>query len=159
MTPPLTFLKATPIRVVGGPADRAIFFGLLHGTPVLTAWSVALFAVDLRQPRSPLRRLLRWPGFVVNASSLLGATVILAHDIGDAAIVTGRASVTVVSILSIGLPGEVGDSALGASLAWVLRGRRRPRPFWTDRLGSFVGMVRVFMAFLTWSRLYLILMR
>jgi hypothetical protein len=159
LKPALSSLAARPIRLTGGAAEYAIFYGLLFGTPVLIASSLTLVALSLRPPRPPLRRLHRWPGFVVNASGILGVSVILVHYLGQTIIDPSRFSGTYMHVLSTGLPGDVGYFVLGSFLPLVLRGQWRPRPTWTDRLGWAIGVLWVAMALLTWSRLYLILMR
>ena len=89
--PALSVLKADPVRLMGGAAEYAIFYGLLYGTPVLVACSLALVGLSMRRPRPPLRRLAWSPGFVVNAAAVLGVFVLLLHYLGQTLIDPRRA--------------------------------------------------------------------
>lgn len=155
--PALSYLEANPVKLMGGAADYAIFYSLLYGTPVLIACSLALVALSLRHPRPSMHRLIRSPGFVVNAAAILGLLVITLHYVGQTLIDPSRAAGTYMHVLSTGLPGEVGYFVIGSLLPLALSGHWRPRPSWTDRVCWLVGILWVIIALLSWSRLYLIL--
>lgn len=139
--------------------EASIFHGLLYATPILFAWSVTNLALSLRQPRPRLPLVIRSSGFVMNAAAIVGVLCVLLHYVGQTVIDPSRGDMRYLHIVSTGLPGDVGYFVVGSLVALALSRRLRPRPIWTDRIGATLGWVWVGMALLTWSRLYLYLLR
>ena len=81
------------------------------------------------------------------------------RNIGQAFLDPGRFPSIYMHVLSTGLPGNVGFFVLGALLPSALRGDCRPRPTWEDRLGWLIGTLWILMALLTYSRLFLYLIK
>jgi hypothetical protein len=139
--------------------EYAIHHCQLYGTPILCAWSVATLALSFRQPRPTIRRLVRGPGFVVNSAAIMGAFCVLVHYLCQIAIVPNHRAGTYMHIVSTALPSDVGYFVAGAFLALALFRRFLPGPIWTDRLGWCLGFVWIAMALLSWSRLYLMILK
>jgi hypothetical protein len=140
-----------------------IWVRIVASLPMPAMWSIAVFALGLRQPRPPLRRLLRRPGFVaagavtlVAAIRLAGFLVLIARTVGNRFLILGQWAVesftmTVsfrgpVRVTTIHATAYFGSSAMGISLAvaaaWLLlaaSGRWRSEPDWLDRLGRGLG--------------------
>jgi hypothetical protein len=161
LRPALSPLKARNMSFAGRWPwlESGIFHGLLYATPVLFAWSVASFALSLRQRRCLFRSISRSPGFVMNAAAIAGVLCISMHYVGQTVIDPSRADTTYMHVVSTGLPGDVGYFVVGSLVALALFRRLRPRPIWTDRLCWTLSWVWVGMAILTWWRLYLVLLR
>lgn len=161
LRPALSPLKARNMGFFGRWSwlEWSIFHVLLYVTPVLFAWSVASLALSLRQPRRPFRSIARSPGFVINIAAIAGVLCSSMHYVGQTAIDSGRADMIYMHVVSTGLPGDVGYFVVGSLVALALFRRLRPRPIWTDRLGWTLGWVWVGMAILSWSRVYLALLR
>jgi hypothetical protein len=137
--------------------ESSIFHGLLYGTPILLTWSVTTLALSFRHPRPPIRRLVRRPGFVANASAIAGAALVSMHYMVQTAIDPGRTG-RYMHVMSTGLPAEIGYFVIGSWVALALYRRCRPYPVWTDQLSWALSALWVGMAILTWSRLYLMLL-
>jgi hypothetical protein len=141
----------------------AIWVRIVALLPLPAIWSIAVFALGLRRPRPPLRRLVRRPGFVatgavclVAAIKLAGFLVLIARTIGNRFYILGQSLVDSfivtpayrgpVRVGTIHATAYFASSAMGISLAvaaaWLLlavSGRWRSEPDWLDRLGRGLG--------------------
>ncbi len=83
------------------------------------------------------------------------------HYVGQTTIDPSRADMTYMHMVSTGLPGDVGYFVVGSLVALALFRRRLRSTSDLDRPGSgwTLGWVWVGMALLSWSRVYLILLR
>jgi hypothetical protein len=126
----------------------SFFCGLLYAPPVLMMWSVATLALSLRQPRPPLRILIRSPGFVMNSAVVVGSLLVLFDHFTQSTITHG----SYMRILSLDVPSAVRNSVIGAMVALALFRRLRPSPVWTDRLGWSLGLLWIVIALLSWPR-------
>jgi hypothetical protein len=125
----------------------------------LVSWTPALLFLRLRNPRPPLRRLARQPGF---AASLAGTSIIAigGFAIGLLALVRVSRRGAIAGIARFGprMPTRVPDPSwwlgvvlhfgaiVGAAIigAWLLlafSGRRRPAKGWIDPLGRVLGVL------------------
>jgi len=140
---------STAQLVAGG-----IRLGLVAVVPVLATWTLALAALQLRQPRPRLRRLTRQPGFVacVTASAALavcGLSVLPPLAAGNQFIQFRLLRLSSYSA-------EVSFAVAGAWLALALGGRWRPEPTWPDRLGRALGASWIAANAVAWMRLCLV---
>lgn len=121
---------------------RILTVAMHLASPVLVALSLAAFAIDLRPPRPPLRRLAREPGFVAMAVVSLTTSYFLVHF---AARECGSYDSTppmhwtnlswVFANLFVGLGWNV-------AIAWfvlALQGHWRPRSLFTGGIGAALG--------------------
>ncbi len=104
---------------------------------LLICWTVALFAVRLRRPRPPLRRLALQPGLLATATAttalaLLGPLIAMERHAGSRPNLESNFLVILIIL-------QVGSAVGGAWLALAVSGRRRPEPGWIDALGRLVG--------------------
>jgi hypothetical protein len=120
---------------------------------------VGIFAVSFRQPRPSIRRLIRGSGFAANFAAIVGAFCVLVHYRWQIAIDPSRVAGTYMHVVSTGLPSAVGYFVVGAFVTLALFGRFRPCPAWTDRLGWCQDVVWIGMVLLSWSRLYLMILK
>jgi hypothetical protein len=95
----------------------------------------------------------------MNTAAIAGVFCLSMHYVGQTAIDPSRADMTYMHVVSTALPGDVGYFVVRSLVALALFRRLRPRPIWTDRLCWTLGWIWVGMAILTWSRLYLVLLR
>jgi hypothetical protein len=120
----------------------AVSLRLLNYVPVLAACTVALFVLQLRQPRPRLRSLARRPGWVAVCAAVTGLAiayvlVALKHAKG-----LGGWLLVEVSILPVGV---------AVAAAWVnlaVSGLWRPENQWIDRLGRVAGVCWIAVTFL-----------
>jgi hypothetical protein len=141
-------------------AATAVGFGLSHSLrgnrefalelSCLSAWTLAAFAVRVRQPRPALRVLLRQPGALATAVVLLLAPLAVAFGLLARAIkaVMVHFGYRTAVLTSGDLPISLGAALAGAVVAgaWLglaLSGRRRPEPGWIDALGRALGTLWV----------------
>lgn len=118
----------------------------------LVAATPTLLLLRLRQPRPPLRRLAREPGFAAN----LAATAVLAIGLLAIGILgtvrVAKHSQTLLAGRAVRTPDPdwwagvvfqvimvVGPAVIGAWLLLLVSGRRRPRRGWLDPIGRVVG--------------------
>jgi hypothetical protein len=113
----------------------------LYYVPVLGACTVALFFLQLRQPRPRLRSLARRPGWLAVCAAVTGlggyVLVALKHVKG-----LGGWLLVEVSILPVGV---------AVAAAWVnlaVSGLWRPENQWIDRLGRVAGVCWIAVTFL-----------
>ncbi len=140
-----------------------IWVHILAALPVTALWSIAVFALNLRRPRHPLRQLVRQPGFVATGAVTLvslvrlgGFLTLMARTIGNR-FYTLSLGVSNAFSVTVSYPGPVNSatvynsayfasSAFGISTAvaavWLLliaSRRWRSQPDWLDRLGRALG--------------------
>ncbi|HEY2155711.1 MAG TPA: hypothetical protein VGH33_08775 [Isosphaeraceae bacterium] len=120
---------------------RLVTNGVILLADFLVPSTFALVAIQLRQPRPSIRRLVRRPGFL----GCLAACVAMAAACAFLAVVevfarvTGSRRVDIDLIYIFAVPG-IGFSVLGAWTALAANGRsRRPAPGGIDRAGWLVG--------------------
>ncbi len=128
---------------------------LTASTPILFSWSVATLALDSRQPRPPLRRQVRRPGFVLNLAGVMGVLIVLAFYMAQMALMPNIAYDIYMHVLTGGLSDVVGYFVAGSLIPLALRGHWRSRPVWTDRLGWAMGVAWLVMVVLNWLVGYL----
>jgi hypothetical protein len=139
---------------------------ILATLPIPVMWSIAVFLLHLRRPRTRLRRLADQPGFVacgavalVAAIWLVGLLTLLARTVGNRSCVVtlplfdfARFSVTMsypgpANAATIYNSAYFAVSAFAISVAvaaaWLLLavgGHWRSEPHWLDRLGRILGI-------------------
>ncbi|WP_422927913.1 hypothetical protein [Singulisphaera sp. PoT] len=121
----------------------------------LVAWTPAVLILRLRQPRPPLRRLSRQPGFAAGLAgvttlglgALAMALLLLVRFAREGARHAGRPLrampahdphwwFQVVTYFA----GIVGVAVIAAWILLAVSGRRRSSPSWLDLLGRLLGM-------------------
>src|SRR5262249_32075068 len=134
----------------GVPIHHAIHNSLQFCCPVLILWSVALVVTTLIPPRPPLRRLYRRSGFVLNATVLLGATLVSLHFCIITAARPSAAAIDSIILFRNAIPRMTGQFVAGALLCLAMSRRCLPLPIWTDRLGFILGLVWLAGLLLVW---------
>jgi hypothetical protein len=132
---------------------------LLFGTPTLAACALATVGISLRRPRPSLPHLARSPGFIANASGLLGVAFACLHYLVQVLIGFGSAPMKYVHLLALMIPGSVAYFVMGAALAMALRGDWLPRPTWVDWLGWVFGLAWIGLALFSWVKNYVDMLR
>jgi hypothetical protein len=140
-----------------------VWVHILAALPVPAMWSIAVFGLNLRRPRRPLRQLARQPGFVACAAVTLvsvvrlgGFLTLMARTIGNRSYKLSLGFADAFSV-SVSYPARVNSAtvynstyfvstAFGISTSvaavWLLLAvsrRWRSQPDWLDRFGRVLG--------------------
>lgn len=154
----LAFAVARP-ALLGRPAPLVIVLAVVPS--LLIAWTLAVLALRLRQPRPSLRALMRQPGFTAIAAAsaaLAVAAVPFAavlvyrwfHPVPTIRVFTidrwvaiRRSTVEWLPIVLVHSAAFVGPAVAGGWLHLAASGRRRTERGWIDPLGRFLGAIWV----------------
>ena len=130
--------------------------------PLFAVTTVAIVALRFRQPRRPLRRLVKQPGFVACAAASLA---LVSSGVGNAITVHLGALFLVIEnpgkpypypeyylpdLTNYIDPGYVGIAAVSAWLILLLGGRQRRIEDWVDRVGWLLGIFWMTMVPISW---------
>jgi hypothetical protein len=150
---------------LASPLDKRPFLGVLvraphaisAAAPLIAAWTVALPALWICQPRPRFRRLGLQPGIAActAATSALGISALYRiAEVAASAVSQGQpisfGDMGIWALICLDLiqkPSGVGI-AVAAVWSWLILGRRwRPQPTWIDRLGRALGVYWLMMIF------------
>lgn len=110
-------------------------------TYLLLAWTLAFLPLRLRNPRPPLRRLMRQPGMVACAAV---AVVVLIDATSWGTYWAKAGPRTAGLMLERFWRGHSQHPGPAVAVAWLglaLGRRARPEPGWIDRIGRFIGVL------------------
>lgn len=125
----------------------------IHGitTCLLTSWTLALFAIQLRGPRPRLRRLAQRPGTAACSAAALIA-VYQALRLLSWSLIRPPSFQPIWISVTMWQP-SISAAVVAAWLTLAMSGRWRAEPDWIDRAGRVVGACWLGVAIVDWIAL------